>query len=653
MANTATVNVTENQPLQIYVMDKRLDYESQYVYSKAADTEIIDKEKIADLRADSVPDILRNVSGFSLDYMGIGNKYNLNLRGYSSKPGVLVLVDGVPQNDINNDSILWESIPIDNIERIEIIRGGSSAIYGAGAVGGVINIVTQKPTDKLSGKALAGYNEKNSYWYDLRFSLPLNLVPVYLETDTRLETDKGFRANSAADSLYRNYSVTYKPLKQTVLAYSYKEGFANSLLPGPLTYDEYLNSPNISHYDDKENYKEKNQENIFTYKQQLAPFNLVYTAYAKKREQLSRNDQNWFASTANMQKNGQVVQAEYPLDFPGTSHRLIFGLENIEDCLINNDTYNVPTATFKARTSAAFLSDQINFGDVLLMEGDLRQDNIHYEYTNLFIGFDSFWNSLYESGEKNFSSLSPALGATLFPNSSFSPYINYNRSFKTMPFEDFAVFSPSYNANTSINPQINETVETGLALDIFDGLHLKFNQYWSRVVDEILFNDFTKKNENFNTRHYGYSIKMEFQLADVICQLGYEKDQGVLESSALSTTKNNMQAGDTLPNIPDYVLHANLKYYITKEWTATLLGKYVGACYAVNDFSQTGRMLQPYSLFDLIINYRQGGFSLFLKVENLTDTKYSAYSVYGVSSGNQHFYPGTPRNIQWGAGLEF
>jgi len=61
---------------------------------------------------------------------------------------ILVLVDGVPQNDNFNDAIAWVAwghIPKEVIQRIEIVRGPASAVYGSEGLGGVINIITKKP----------------------------------------------------------------------------------------------------------------------------------------------------------------------------------------------------------------------------------------------------------------------------------------------------------------------------------------------------------------------------------------------------------------------------------------------------------------------------------------------------------------------------
>ncbi len=91
----------------------------------------------------SVADALHQAAGVAVTDNGTaGSVQSLSLRG-STAAQVLVLVDGVRLNDSRQGGADLSMIPVDNIERIEIVRGGSSALYGADAMGGVVNIITK------------------------------------------------------------------------------------------------------------------------------------------------------------------------------------------------------------------------------------------------------------------------------------------------------------------------------------------------------------------------------------------------------------------------------------------------------------------------------------------------------------------------------
>lgn len=104
----------------------------------------------------------------------------VSLRGLHGQERTLVLVDGQPLNDPYYSSLNWSMIPMENIERVEVVRGPYSALYGGNAMAGVINIITKKPTTEgiKTGLDYGTYNTKNfslSYanklWEKLGFSL--------------------------------------------------------------------------------------------------------------------------------------------------------------------------------------------------------------------------------------------------------------------------------------------------------------------------------------------------------------------------------------------------------------------------------------------------------------------------------------------------
>lgn len=74
-------------------------------------------------------------------------KREINLRGFSDSGHTLILLDGIPLYSAEEE-VPWNLIPSEAVERVEIVPGAFSSIYGSGAMGGVINIITKNPKKK-------------------------------------------------------------------------------------------------------------------------------------------------------------------------------------------------------------------------------------------------------------------------------------------------------------------------------------------------------------------------------------------------------------------------------------------------------------------------------------------------------------------------
>ncbi|HWS79328.1 MAG TPA: TonB-dependent receptor plug domain-containing protein, partial [Thermomonas sp.] len=109
-----------------------------------AAVEVIEREEIEQGAARSLPELLRGRAGISLvNQGGIGKLSTLFLRGTESDH-VLVLIDGVRVGNATSGLASLQDIPLEQVERIEIVRGPRSSLYGADAIGGVIQVFTRR-----------------------------------------------------------------------------------------------------------------------------------------------------------------------------------------------------------------------------------------------------------------------------------------------------------------------------------------------------------------------------------------------------------------------------------------------------------------------------------------------------------------------------
>jgi len=105
----------------------------------------------------TLPEILSHTPGINVQqYGGLGQLSTVSIRGSSSEQ-VLVLLDGVRLNTGQGGGVDFSTIPLDAVERIEVIRGGGTAVYGPDAIGGVVNIITARPEGGWTGSTGVTY----------------------------------------------------------------------------------------------------------------------------------------------------------------------------------------------------------------------------------------------------------------------------------------------------------------------------------------------------------------------------------------------------------------------------------------------------------------------------------------------------------------
>jgi outer membrane receptor protein involved in Fe transport len=166
--------------------------------SSVAAVSVIDAAQLARTPNTTVADALRQVPGFALiGFDGLGYDPQVMVRGFyggGEAEYVVVLVDGRPVNDVQSGVVAWDAIPLSAVERIEVVRGGASALWGDAAIGGVINVITRQPRPGATRWSLSGGSHDS--WRtsaDVSGTLFGRAIDVFGGVDKT----EGFRANAA------------------------------------------------------------------------------------------------------------------------------------------------------------------------------------------------------------------------------------------------------------------------------------------------------------------------------------------------------------------------------------------------------------------------------------------------------------------------
>ncbi len=147
---------------------------AQHLSDVLSDTVVISSEQIAQSGQSSLVELLQRQRGVEIARNGgPGTSSSVFIRGADNKQSI-VLVDGVRVGSSTLGGATWSSIPIEQIDHIEIVYGPLSSMYGADAIGGVVQIFTKKSTNNLRFNASAGYGSDATKSFEAGISGAIN-----------------------------------------------------------------------------------------------------------------------------------------------------------------------------------------------------------------------------------------------------------------------------------------------------------------------------------------------------------------------------------------------------------------------------------------------------------------------------------------------
>jgi vitamin B12 transporter len=311
-----------------------------------ASVTVIDRAEIERRQAQSVQDVLRGVPGVSIaNNGGLGKSTSVFLRGTESDH-VLVLIDGVRAGSATLGTTSFQDLPIDQIERIEIVRGPRSSLYGSEAVGGVIQIFTRKGADRGIQPYLSfGAGSHSMYkatggvsggdgkaWYSLNGS--------------RLET-RGFNACDRRAATLFGGCFTNEPDPD---GYRNTSGSARA----GYRFDNGLQIEGNLLHAEGDNEFDGRFQNRNTFVQQMLGGSLKYAPLAfwtttlRAGRTLDESDNfkdRRFASTFNTQRVNTTWQNDFTL---GEGHLLSLGLDYYNDQVDSTTNYAITSRDNKA-----------------------------------------------------------------------------------------------------------------------------------------------------------------------------------------------------------------------------------------------------------------------------------------------------------------
>ena len=230
-------------PGDVYSMDETVvvaDRTQNLLRQATGAASVLTAATLRQLPARNLSEALKYAPGLTfVDRDGSGSDPMAVVRGFyggGETEYVLLLIDGTPANNVRTGLAEWGEIPIAAIERIEILRGGGSSLYGDAALGAVVNVITRAAgaTQDLTGEVAVGDEGRRNV--ALTYQRPQG--PHLLELRAASGHNSGFRAHSEWENLYVKGRYRRQLAEGRTLAASWAARRVDHQDPGPLTADQ-------------------------------------------------------------------------------------------------------------------------------------------------------------------------------------------------------------------------------------------------------------------------------------------------------------------------------------------------------------------------------------------------------------------------------
>jgi vitamin B12 transporter len=573
----------------------------QLLGSALPHTSVISRQDIERSQASDLVTLLQREAGLQRTQNGgIGAVSSVFMRGAPTLQ-TLVLIDGVPQNKQDaSGAVSLEHLMLDNIERVEIVRGNVSAIYGSGAIGGVIQIFTKAGSREPSANVSLEVGPRASRKISGSVSTNIGSTSVSAGV-SRLSTD-GFSsinmaqfsgANPDADG-YSNTSSNLVLVHKLSSAHSFGLRFMQS--DADNQYDNAYGAP----ADIQTSHTKLSQTTLFT-----------DNTWGNWRSRLSLSEQSDKSTTHDDGKYGSndgFITRATVLNWVNTvalrtDWRVSAGLEQQRQSV---DTSSDMYATYsQGRDASAVFTG---------LEGKLGLGNIQFNVRHDTVGDLSQSTGFLGYGYP----LTDQFKVTASTSSAFNaPPLGY-------------LFLPVYG-NPLLKPELARSHELGVQYEQGNQL-LRATYFDTRVQDQLNYDTITKKFENIGqTKNSGIELSFKGTLgaSDVRASLTVQDPVDEIANQRLQRRASTLfSIGVSHPMRP-WRLGADLQYS----------GERPDAYLDPATYSTVKTTLDAYAVLDLSLSYKVSPTVLFkARLDNATDEKYQ--TVYGYNQQPRSLYMG-------------
>lgn len=595
--------------------------------SVPANVTVITADEIAASGKTDIVDVLEDVSGLNFRSYSTDAQAQVSMRGFgeNSFGRVVVLVDGRELNNPDMSGLNWQSIPLSSIERIEVLDGPSAVLYGSGAVGGVINVVTKESSPGVTAGATISYGSFDTQSYKVSGGFGTDHAGFLLSADY-LSTD-GYRDRSAYDSTNVFINAFVDVTDKLTLKPFFEYADIEYQMPGYLTEAQLETDPRLAQNpsdDAAERLFGGGLVAVFSATDRLSiEWPLTYT----NKDRLS-NMTSWSKYTDVVQRSfGSRPKVSYSGDADFCSYQVSAGLDFTgvvhESSAYADKSRNVLSYNSKIEqySLAPWVSSSLNLPLGLSADAGLR-------YDGAFIKADKDASGI--NSTDSYSALVYDLSIGYRPFKSLFLYAKYNTLFR-YPFidEKAQLNGLGDRFNADLVPETGWNVEAGVKIRHGDFFSATGTVYYLAIQDEIAYNPSLQYNVNLpGTRHSGASASVSVKPVRIL-SLDFG---GNWVNSTFSGGENR---GDSVSLVPAMTANAGADLALPAGFTLGAGASYTGR-YHYDYKDQWGELhvtIDPVVLAALSIRFAPKAFgnrlALTIRADNVFDAQYAGFVACG------------------------
>lgn len=600
-------------------------------------------DEIASSGARNLPELLEkgaNIQIRTLNANPLQSQIAMGGFGENSFGRVKIVVDGEELNSSDMDAPDLTRLPIESVERVEIIRGASPVLYGDGAVAGVINVTTDSRDYERERRLVAKGGSYGTFALSLRTKGGFADDGIAYSASYGYDRSDGYRRRSGYD-LHAVHAALRKDFENgSFLRVKAHYSNARYEMPGALAWEEWKDDPRQEKYED-DWCRVWNYGLALDSKIALADDQWLYLdgAFSLKHRTSHWGDYGYENDydLYTYQFSPRYVNER---SLGGFANKGTLGLDfRYERYAVKDRSgYNSPSYHFDRVRGGLFARDEFALTDELSLIAGARLegiDNRWHHAQGLSETSSCDWTGDYELGlvYRPFKEVKTYVKGTRYHRSAFCDELNYTVDGKFL------------------KPETGTTLDWGLEAEFADEFRFDASGFWSVLDDEIFYNPHAQDYGagywgGFNCNSPGRTERLGFETG-LSWRREYLAEASVRYSFVRADFTSGQYRGKKVPVVPENRVRAEVGVWLLNDLELKGGYRFVSSQALAGDFENAHDRLPGYSLFDLALIYTPTwatGWNVSLVVDNLLNRSYCDFAGWSDYSG-AYYYPACGRSF--------